>query len=235
MNRPAFIVLVSSLLVCVASRPRAGPEGLLAQVDHLVYATPDLKAGVDRLEKLLGIRASAGGQHPGRGTRNALVALGPASYIEIIGPDPEQPKPDVPGPFGIDGLTAPRLTAWAAKGQRLEQIVADARRAGVMLGDVTSGSRRRPDGLLLTWRYTDPRAVVADRIVPFFIDWGSTPHPAATAAAGASLIALRAEHPDPTPVQRMLDELGLNLHVDRGIRPALIATVEGPRGRVDLQ
>ena len=156
-----------------------------------MYATPDLQAGIDRVEKLLGIRASAGGQHPGRGTRNALVGLGPGSYIEIIGPDPEQPKPDAARPFGIDGLTAPRLIAWAAKGERLDQIVAAARRDGVMLGDVTAGSRRRPDGLLLTWRYTDPRAVVADRIVPFFIDWGTTPHPAATAATGASLVGLR--------------------------------------------
>jgi hypothetical protein len=224
------------LLFVAAIVLHAGSGGdLRGRVDHLVYATPDLQAGVDRLEKLLGIRASPGGQHPGRGTRNALIALGPASYIEIIGPDPEQPRPTAPRPFGIDDLTTPKLAAWAVKGDHLEAIVANARRHGVMLGDVTAGSRRRPDGLVLEWHYTNPQAVVADRLVPFFIDWGATPHPAATAASGASLLSLRAEHPDAARVQKMLDDIGIDLQVDAGPRPALIAVVDSPRGRVTIQ
>jgi len=44
---------------------------------------------------VLGIRASLGGQHPIWGTRNALVALGPSSYLEIItaGPGPFNSPP----------------------------------------------------------------------------------------------------------------------------------------------
>ena len=177
---------------------------VLARIDHLVYATPDLELGINTIERLLGVRATPGGQHPGLGTRNALIALGPSTYLEIIGPDPDQPKPATPRRFGIDDLTAPRLTTWVANGKDLDGLVTRARRGGVMLGDVISGSRKRPDGVVLSWRYTDPSVVLADRLIPYVIDWGASPHPAATAAPGVTLVALRAEHSDPSRVQKML-------------------------------
>jgi len=232
------ISLFLALLMTVTTGAVATQKGnieLLARVDHLVYATPDLNRGVEEIEKLLGVRATPGGQHPGRGTRNALIALGPATYLEIIAPDPEQPPPETPRPFGIDGLKGSRLVAWAAKGVDLERLRDEAARKGARLGNVMSGSRRRPDGVLLSWRYTDPKTVLADGLVPFFIDWGQSPHPANTAAPGASLIALRAEHPDAQRVQRLLRELGLDLPVQSGATPALVAIIDSPRGRVELR
>jgi hypothetical protein len=211
------------------------PGGLLATVDHLVYATPELQVGIDRIESALGVRATPGGRHLGRGTRNALLALGPGTYLEIIGPDPEQPTPAQPRPFGIDDLKEPRLVTWAAKGKELEHLASEAGRGGVKLGEVISGSRQRADGVVLFWRYTDPRTVVAGGIVPFFIDWGKTPHPASAATQGALLIGLRGEHPDAQHVQKTLNRLGLDLRVQPGPRAALIATVSAPRGRVELR
>ena len=208
---------------------------LLARVDHLVYASPDLNLGIDTLEKLLGVRATPGGQHPGLGTRNALLALGPSTYLEIIGPDPEQPKPERPRPLKIEDLEAPRLATWAANGTNLDQLASEAAIQGVKLGAVGSGSRKRTDGVVLSWRFTSPFTVVAEGIVPFFIDWGQTPHPSSTAAPGLTLIDLRAEHPDPKSVQKMLSELGLDLPLQAGSKPVLIATITGPRGVVELR
>jgi hypothetical protein len=212
-----------------------GSDELLTRVDHLVYAAPDLNLGIERIEKLLGARAAPGGQHPGRGTRNALMALGPTMYLEIIGPDPEQPRPAKPRWLGIDDLEAPRLVAWAANGDELEQLASNAGLHGLKLGEVISGSRQCPDGVVLSWRYTNPTTVLADAIIPFYIDWGSTPHPARTAAQGVSLIDLRAEHPDAEGVRRILGLLGLDLPVQPGPKPALIATIISPRGRVELR
>lgn len=234
-RRTSLAASLAALVVLAVTGSLAQSDTLLAAVDHLVYATPDLQLGIDRIEKLLGVRASPGGQHPGRGTRNALLSLGPRVYLEIIGPDPEQPAPTQPRPFGIDTLKEPRLVAWAAKGTGLEQLARDAAGGGVKLGEVISGSRRRTDGVMLSWRYTDPRTVVADGIVPFFIDWGKTPHPAASAAPGAALVALRAEHPDAQRVQTALSRLGIELMVQQGPRAALIAVVNGPGGRVELR
>ncbi len=232
-----FVVLVVVLAAAFAGthaqQPTASP--LLMRLDHLVYATPDLNVGIETIEKMLGVRATPGGQHPGLGTRNALVALGPASYLEIIGPDPEQPKPAGPRRFGIDGLKAPRIVRWVAKGTELDKIATSAADKGVKLGPVIPGSRRRPDGVVLAWRYTDPATEVADGLVPFFIDWGTSPHPSATAARGATLLSVRAEHPDAERVQKMIEALGLDLHVQKGSAPAIIATIDSPKGRVELR
>ena len=240
-SKAAAWIVATSVALCaivMSVDPRAQTREtatLLRTIDHLVYATPDLAAGVRQVEALLGVQATPGGQHPGEGTRNALVALGPTSYLEIIGPDPDQPPPAGPRKFKIDDLTEPRLVTWAAKGTNLTQLVADARRRGVPVGDVIPGSRRTPGGVLLSWHISNQRAMVADGLVPFFIDWGNTPHPAKSAAAGATLIALRAEHPEPEHVRRMLGELGLELPVVKGAKPSLVATIAGTRGRVDLR
>jgi len=233
MRTPAFLALlvIAALTVCASAQT----DRYLAQVDHLVYATPDLDLGVSTIEKLFGIRATPGGQHPGLGTRNALVALGSSTYLEIIGPDPAQPKPAGPRRFGIDELKEPRLIGWVAKGTALETLVARARLRGVQIGDVMSGSRKRPDGVVLSWRYTDPAVVLEHRLIPYVIDWGASPHPAATAAQGARLIALRAEHPEPSRVEKMLRDLGLDLPVARGPQAALVATIESSKGRVEIR
>src|SRR4029077_8040811 len=97
----------------------------MADLDHLVYATPDLETSIADLEDRLGVRAAYGGRHPGRGTRNALIALSDFSYLEIVGPDRTQR--DVSGPlwFGIDSLTAPRLATWAVKSTNIERVAAN--------------------------------------------------------------------------------------------------------------
>ena len=204
-------------------------------IDHLVYATPDLDLGIATIERLLGVRATAGGRHPGAGTRNALVALGPGTYLEIVGPDRTQPQPEQPRWFRIDEIDAPRLVTWAAKVDSIDQISRKARRLGVGLGGIVAGSRRRDDGVLLAWRYTNPRTVVADGIIPFLIDWGTTPHPSESAVRGASLITLRVEHPQPEPIRDIARRLGLSLQIDRGSQPALVATIASLRGEVELR
>ena len=211
------------------------PAEAASRADHLVYETPDLNVGVAAIEKLLGVRATPGGQHPGAGTRNALVALGPATYLEIIGPDPDQPAPKGPRRFGIDNVETPRLVGWAAREANLEGLAAAAAKNGVTLEDIGSGSRKRPDGVLLSWRVTSPATDLGGGLVPFFIDWGKSPHPALTAAPGARLIGLRGEHPQPERVSKMLHALGLDMPVKSAPAAALIATIDCPKGRVELR
>lgn len=227
-------MLALVLLAASVAGGQTESRSLVATVDHLVYATPDLQRGSIGSNSCWAFAPRRAGSTRGaaRGTRSSRSA---GVYLEIIGPDPEQPRPPQARPFGIDGLEAPRLVAWAAKGTALEPFAGTAAQRGVILGPVISGSRRRADGVMLTWRYTDPRTVVADGLVPFFIDWGSTPHPAASAATGAALVTLRAEHPDAAQVQRALGQVGIELPVRPGPRAALIAVIDSPLGRVELR
>ena len=204
-------------------------------IDHLVYATPDLDRGMAEIGRLTGVSPTPGGRHPGRGTRNALIALGAEAYLEIVGPDPDQPPPPRGRWLGVDTVAAGRLTTWAARGAGLTDLRDRAAGHGVPLGAVMSGARQRADGVRLTWQLTDPEPLVAGDVVPFFIDWGASPHPAASAAQGATLAALRVEHPDVAGVRRMLRALDLEVAVTRAERPAVVAVVEGRHGRVELR
>lgn len=204
-------------------------------VDHIVYGVDDLAAAVDELAERLGVRPASGGKHVGRGTHNALLALGGAAYLEVIALDPEQPRPDGPVPFGLDRVRLPRLVGWASRSGDIEADRARARARGYDPGEVRGMSRRRPDGVLLEWRLTRDAPEPDRLVVPFLIDWGSSPHPSESAPAGARLLELRAEHPDPAAARAQLEALGLALRVESGPEQALIATLETPRGRVELR
>ena len=216
-----------------------GSVSTLSQVptrfDHLVYAVPDLERGVGELAELLGVAPTPGGAHPGRGTRNALVSLGEDRYLEIIGPDPQQPAPPAPRPFGIDRLDRPRLVTWAVKEDRLEKRLRDARQIGLDFLEPAAMSRRRPDRQLLEWRLLVPRRPVAEGVVPFFIDWGQTENPARSAVAGCELQALSARSEEPVRVRFVLGWLGVRLPVSLGSESSLEAKLSTPEGVVVLR
>jgi catechol 2,3-dioxygenase-like lactoylglutathione lyase family enzyme len=190
-------------------------------LDHLVYATPDLEESVRQIAKLTGVRPVEGGPHPGLGTRNHLLGLGELRYLEIIGPDPEQPEPEAPRPFGIDDLTEPRLAAWAVRAADIEARVARSRVQGYDPGPIEPLSRRTPDGELLRWRLTFPY----EPVVPFLIDWGRTPHPARRLPV-VPLTEFAGLHPDPPGVRTRLAALGVDLDVREGA-PGLVAVLGG--------
>jgi hypothetical protein len=134
----------------------------------------------------------------------------------------------------LDWRPSLRRASSEAKGSRLTNLRDAAAQHGVELGKVLSGSRKQADGTVLTWKLTDLRCVVADGIVPFFIDWGKSPHPALVASRGATLVGLRAEHPDADHVVRMLRVVAVDLKVGVGAAAALIAEIDCPYGRVLL-
>lgn len=199
-------------------------------LDHLVLATPDL-AGTTAELAGRGVHMVEGGPHTGVGTRNRLTGIGPGRYLEVVGPDPEQPAPPSPRPFRIDTLATAELVTWAVRVPDLDAALGAARAAGHDPGPAGEMSRRRPDGVLLSWRLAFPPDD-GGGVLPFLIDWGATRHPADDLPVPASLDVLRLTHPDPDRVTRLLDALGVTgqVEVAAGERPALSATLDKPGG-----
>jgi glyoxalase-like protein len=204
-------------------------------IDHFVYATPNLAASIDDLEQQLGVRPSLGGAHTGLGTANALLALGGTTYLEVIGPDVDQPNPGRPRPFGIDDLDEPRLVTWASSSADIDLRGKAAEAAGVDLGSVFDMSRETPDGKLLEWKLTLAPHVLHKGLIPFLIDWGKTKSPAQTLKAQVSLAAFRLYHPNPEGVSKDLCVLGLDCAVRERQGPGLEIDLETPLGLVTLK
>jgi hypothetical protein len=200
-----------------------------------VYGVEDLAAGVEELAERLGIRPAPGGRHVGRGTHNALLGLGGGAYLEVIAIDPTQPPSPEPVAFALDRVRLPGLVGWASRTADIDGLAEAVRALGFDPGEVRSMTRRRPDGHLLEWRLSRQAPDPARLVIPFLIDWGASPHPSESAPSGVRLVELRVEHPDPAAVRAELDALGTAVPVGAAARPALVAALDTPRGRVVLR
>ena len=202
-------------------------------LDHLVLATLDLEATSAEVAAVTGVTPSVGGPHVGRGTRNELCSFGDGTYLEIIGPDPDQPEPQQAPPFGLDRLTGPGIVTWCAKGSDLGALVARAQAAELAMIGPEAMQRQAPEGLL-SWELALPAFDIEGGIVPFFIDWADSPHPSTTAAPGLTLAELVGLHPDPDAVGQTLEFLGVSVAVRSAPKAGMMATLRGPAGSLTI-
>ena len=202
-------------------------------LDHILLGCNDLDRGIAFVEEHTGVRAAFGGVHPGRGTRNALLALGERHYLEIIAPDPSQNG--VASRFGdLQSLVEPRLIGWAAHPANISALAKHLHDAGIAYSGPTPGSRQRPDGRMLHWETLD----LADNrhgLLPFFIQWSpDSPHPSIDTPKGCRLAQFNAFTPNPEELTSLFRQLQLDVEVDRGEKAQLQAQIQGPRGTLQI-
>jgi hypothetical protein len=198
------------------------------ELDHLIVGARDLDEGIAYLRKLSGYRAAYGGSHPGRGTRNALLKLGPHSYLEILAPDPAQPA--LLWHKELPELEEPRLVGRAERVNDINSLAARLKKKGVEIIGPTPGSRTRPNGETLRWTLL-LRADDHEGILPFYIAWDSSPHPSDDAPGSCVLVDL---HRTGQLVETLSPKPGLHIKKDLSKPVQLRATIAGQFGEFVL-
>ena len=181
-------------------------------LDHLVVVALDLADGVAHVRDCLGLSMPEGGRHRKMGTRNHLLRLGDATFLEVIAVDPEAPAPSRPRWFGLSD-TAQVQADWNA-GRRLRGLVARTddlngllSSQGDLLGEATTMTRGD-----LSWRFAvrPDGAWPADGAAPCVLDWGPRGTPAPSMPdLGARLEDVALTHPDPGAAAALYTAIGL--------------------------
>ncbi len=202
-------------------------------LDHLLLGCSDLDQGIAFVEKHTGVRPAMGGVHPGRGTRNALLALGPLHYLEVIAPDPAQtgiPTTRAELPATLKQLAAPTLVDWAVHTSDIAGVAERWRKAGVAFHGPTPGSRARLDGKMLHWQTLNLENDHSG-LLPFFIEWGAeTAHPSVDAPSGCTLESFALVSPESALLAAECQKLGISVDVGPGKTAHLQAKIVGPKG-----
>jgi glyoxalase-like protein len=174
-------------------------------VDHVLLPVADLEDGARRVHERFGLQANPGGRHATGGTANYIVPLG-RQYLELIAVvDAEAATGSRLGSRVMQAAREGKtFVAWALRTVDLDALRAKLLGAGWELPPVVEGSRRRPDGQVLSWRTQDIVVGSEPTAIPFVIEWripeglhpGQAPAAHAIGAASIKRVVVGARDPD---------------------------------------
>lgn len=211
-------------------------------LDHIVIAARDLQQGADWLRDVLGVEIPAGGKHRNMATHNLVMQLGNDAYLEVIAIDPDGEPPRHPRWFALDSAQMraaideqPRLVTWVVNTPDLQALAAGT---GFDIGKPTAFSR---DALNWEFALPDDGRLLGAGMLPYCIQWHSTPHPSRDMADNGCLLQeLNIHHNRPNWLDARLDalEAGHLVHIETlpdSDSPYLEAIIDTPKGTVTLR
>jgi len=202
-----------------------------ATIDHVIVGIANLDEGIRLFTELTGVAPERGGEHPGRGTQNALISLGPRTYLELIAPVAGPP----PGMEFLSEMKRLTPIGWAVGAKDLDATKSRLEAAGFHVSAPRDGSRVRPDGQTLRWRTAALEDVPGD-LTPFLIEWSAqTPHPATTSPSGCTLQAMTVSGPKIESLAKLVTELRLGVAAHEGTGMELSLVLACPKGKVSLK
>ena len=180
------------------------------KLDHIVIAAATVEQGIDYISSRLGVVIPAGGLHQTMGTHNHLMQLGKSSYLEVIAINPEADTPAHPRWFALDQAlmrdalkSGPRLITWVMNCGSIGQLISAV---DFDIGKATALTR---DSLNWEIALPDDGRLLADGLLPYCIQWHSSPHPSqGMADLGCTLQSLTLHHNRPEWLAAKLEMLG---------------------------
>ncbi len=203
-------------------------------IDHFMYAGPDLDVLSQGFAALTGVEAAPGGQHPQIGTHNRLIGSNGPMYLELIAPDPTSAaRSDLRA--GIAQLPRPCLHRFImdATGADLDHLVRIYAKVGIS-AQVHDMHRITPDGTTLRWRLLVPDENRYGLFAPFFIDWLHTPHPCTRLAPAFETLGIEAGHPGSEALRALWQDLAVPIPLHSADAPYLRLALKTRRGQVVL-
>ena len=228
-NAAAALISILCAVGCVSAPTPKEPAMNDVSIDHVILGIADLEEGIRRFAEMSGVTAERGGQHPGRGTHNALLSLGSPTYLEIISPV----AGPAPGMEALSDLKELTPVGWAIGTRDLDATKAGLEAAGFKVSAPRPGSRVRPDGQRLEWRTAG--VDIPGGLTPFLIEWGAeTAHPSTTSPKGCTLESMEIDTPQAERLGKLVEELRLGAVVREAADEEMTLTLACPSGRVSF-
>lgn len=134
------------------------------ELDHIIVCVADLSSATRLFEERFGVTTVGGGKHPGHGTENSIIPLGP-NYIELL--TVSDPIEAASSPFGRWAVEQSHGADAKAVCVRTDDLDSVCQRLGL---SATVMSRETPDGDRLEWRIAGLEEALP-QVMPFFIQW----------------------------------------------------------------
>lgn len=202
------------------------------RIDHLVWYDAQLAEGRRHFESCMDAAPLYGGEHPGEGTANAVLSLGPSTYLEILGRDPAQPATVLDAE--VAALRGRGLYHWAVGGLDIARAARRASARGLKGGAPAPGGRLKPDGKRLDWVCWGLHEHGFGALVPFLIDWRDSEHPARSAPQGGRIASFAIHTPERDRLCAIFEALEIDVPVRAAAMPRVEAVLESSKGRTVL-
>lgn len=134
------------------------------ELDHVIVCVADLETSVGDFESQHGVTSVDGGRHPGHGTANRIIPLGP-NYLELLAVvDVDEARLSPLGSWALDQIGVPGGGGVCLRTNDLDSVCRRLRLSA------TPMSRVNRDGTRLEWRLAGVEQALPANL-PFFIQW----------------------------------------------------------------
>ncbi len=204
----------------------------MLQFDHIAFTAPSRTSGKAAFAEATGVDMPDGGEHPAMGTHNALTALGPDSFVEVIAVNPDAPAPARARWFDLDARSDHPALGTPILLYRTDDLEADLGRAthlGFDIGGPLALSRDT-----LTWNFAVRQdGSLPEDGAPILLQWthGGV-HPAGGMAdQGLRLASIAIATPKPDQLSELFAGASICPEITAGHTPQCRVTLTCPDGR----